>query len=282
MECCKLMTELGFAKMQGLGNDFVVIDRLDGGVALTPEQLRHIADRRNGVGFDQLLCLEPGGGTAEFTMSIFNADGSRAEQCGNGVRCLAKYAVHKGLTERTHFAIASSGRLIDVCLLDDECVSCDMGVPVFEPGLIPFNADALAPWYDLDVGNETLRLGAVSMGNPHAVTQVDDTSSAAVERVGALVESHARFPSRVNVGFMQVLNENEIRLRVFERGVGETRACGTGACAAAAIGHRNGLLGDNVSVHLTGGTLNISWSGGSSSVWMTGPATWVYEGKIAV
>jgi len=276
------VTKLDFAKMQGLGNDFVVIDRLHGGSALSPTQLRHIADRRNGVGFDQLLCLEPGTDAAEFSMSIFNADGSRAEQCGNGVRCLAKYAVRKGFTKRDRFAIASSGKVIDLRLLDDERVSCDMGVPIFEPGLIPFVASVQAPWYDLPLEGEIVRIGAVSMGNPHAVTQVNDVRNADVERIGALLESHSRFPNRVNASFMQVLNKDEIRLRVFERGVGETRACGTGACAAVAVGRRNGLLNANVNVQLNGGTLSISWGGGSSSVWMTGPATWVYEGKIDV
>ena len=268
--------------MQGLGNDFVVIDRLHGGTALSPTQLRHIADRRNGVGFDQLLCLEPGTDAAEFSMSIFNADGSRAEQCASGVRCLAKYAVLKGFTKRDRFAIASSGKVIDLRLLDDERISWDMGVPIFEPDLIPFAVSVQAPWYDLPLEGEIVRIGAVSMGNPHAVTQVKDVRNADVERIGALVESHSWFPNRVNASFMQVLNKDEIRLRVFERGVGETRACGTEACAAVAVGRRNGLLNANVNVQLNGGTLSISWGGGSSSVWMTGPATWVYEGEIDV
>ena len=276
------MTELAFAKMHGLGNDFVVIDQFDTQPALTAQQMRGIADRRHGVGFDQLLCLGPATDLADFSMSIYNADGSRAEQCGNGVRCVARYAQRRGLTHQDQFTVESSGRLIDVQLLDDDRVSCDMGVPEFEPMRIPFVAEKRAPWYDLAVDARQLTVGVVSMGNPHAVMTVADTTTADVDRLGALLESHERFPNRVNVGFMQVMGEHEVRLRVFERGVGETRACGTGACAAAVIGNNNGLLAGDVGVTLSGGRLDISWRGNGSSVWMTGPATWVYEGKIAI
>ena len=276
------MAELCFAKMEGLGNDFVVVDAVAGAARLTPGQIRRMADRRRGIGFDQLLYLEPGTEGAEFGMSIFNADGSRAEQCGNGVRCLALFAARRGLTAADNFSIQSSGRRIEVRLVGEAEVSCDMGAPSFEPAHIPFQADAKSDWYPLEVGSDEVRLGAVSIGNPHAVVAVPDAHAAPVEHLGPAIESHPRFPNRVNVGFMQVLDRGAIRLRVFERGVGETQACGTGACAAAVVGHQNGLLDERVNVQLAGGELDIVWEGGTSSIWMTGPATWVYEGKIEV
>ena len=222
-----------FVKMHGLGNDFVILDQRENALRLSENQIRMIADRRNGVGFDQMLCIEharnPGAAVA---FTIFNADGSQAEQCGNGIRCVARYIERKGLINSDKFLIQVNADLIAVRLEDDGSVSCDMGAPVFEPERIPLNAERMAAHYSLDVGGECIRVGAVSMGNPHAVVEVDDVDSAPVGEWGPLLEAHVDFPARANIGFMQIVTRNQIRLRVHERGVGETRACGTGACAA--------------------------------------------------
>ena len=274
---------LSFAKMHGLGNDFVVLDLRQSPVQLSTRQIRQIADRHRGVGFDQMLCLEPPSNpSAEFAFSIFNADGGRAQQCGNGARCVARYLERKCLIDSDKFLIESQGAMIGVKLEGDGTVSCDMGAPSFEPAQVPFRADRRAARYELSADGETVSVGVVSMGNPHAVLMVDDVDTAPVERLGAVLECHADFPEHANIGFMQVTARDEIRLRVYERGVGETRACGTGACAAVAIGRCNGDLDERVSVHLCGGTLEVSWGGESSSVWMRGPATWVFEGTIEV
>ena len=274
---------LNFAKMHGLGNDFVIVDRRRSEAGLEVEQMRWLADRRCGVGFDQLLSLEQASsGEADFAVRIFNADGRMAEQCGNGVRCLARYLERKGLTDKKKFFIESSERRIQVQLEADGAVSCDMGVPVFAPSDIPFEADAQAKTYSIDIAGQALSIGAVSMGNPHAVLQVDDVESAAVTEIGPLIEHHHRFHECANVGFMQITDRQNIRLRVHERGVGETRACGTGACAAMVIGRERGQLDENVCVSVTGGQMEISWGGEHSPVWMRGPATWVFEGTIDV
>ena len=268
--------------MQGLGNDFVMLDCMSGQPVPSEQQIRAIADRKLGVGFDQLICLQPGRPDTAVSMSIYNADGSAAEQCGNGVRCLALFARRRGHVAAPEFGVFSSDRVIQVRVGDDGNVSANMGVPLFEPDAIPFQAEALRDWYDVDVGGEMVRLGAVSMGNPHAVVPVQSMLEAPVDRLGPKLESHIRFPQRANVGFARFASSNEIDLRVFERGVGETRACGTGACAAVAVGQRQGLLANRAKVNLLGGSLDIEWQGGQTPVWMTGPATWVYEGKIEV
>ena len=276
--------DLNFAKMHGLGNDFVVLDLRASPVRLSTRQIRQIADRHQGVGFDQLLCLEPPTNpSAAYAFSIFNADGGRAEQCGNGVRCVARYLERKHLISSDNFLLESQDVILGVRLENDGAVSCDMGPPSFEPAEIPFRAKERATRYELSADGESVSLGVVSMGNPHGVLMVDDVDTAPVERLGPVLERHADFPERANIGFMQLTARDEIRLRVYERGVGETRACGTGACAAVVIGRVNGDLDERVSVHLTGGTLEVSWGAGElSPVWMRGPATWVFEGTIEV
>ena len=274
---------LSFTKMHGLGNDFVVLDQRERPVRLNNQQIRLIADRRNGVGFDQMLWLEHSSNpAADFALSIFNADGGKAEQCGNGVRCVARYLERKKLISTENFVIDSAGTLVGIKLESDGTVSCDMGTPVFEPARIPLRAERRSAHYNLTVDDEAVSVGAVSMGNPHAVLEVDDVDTAPVERLGPAIEHHPDFPERVNIGFMQITDRRQIRLRVHERGVGETRACGTGACAAAVVARSRGLVEERVSVRLAGGSLEIFWGGESSPVWMRGPATWVFEGNIDV
>lgn len=274
---------LSFTKMHGLGNDFVVLDQREQPVRLNNQQIRMIADRRNGVGFDQMLWVERSSNpAADFALRIFNADGGKAEQCGNGVRCVARYLERKRLIKNEKFFIDSGGTLVGIKLESDGSVSCDMGTPVFEPARIPFRVERRSTHYNITVGDEAVSLGVVSMGNPHAVLDVDDVNSAPVERLGSAIEHHPDFPERANIGFMQITDRDQIRLRVHERGVGETRACGTGACAAAVVARSRGLVEERVTVSLTGGRLEIFWGGESSPVWMRGPATWVFEGNIDV
>ncbi len=270
-----------FTKMHGLGNDFVVIDAWSRPVALTTEQVRFIARRRFGVGCDQLLMVEPAHRPeADFRYRIFNADGSEVEQCGNGARCFARFVVDKGLTEKRTIPVETAGGLIHLRLEDDGDVTVDMGVPRLDPRAIPFEAAEPALAYPLQVGDRELRVGVVSMGNPHAVVEVEDVAEAPVGRLGPAIESHPRFPNRTNAGFMEVLDRNHIRLRVFERGAGETLACGTGACAAAVVGQLRGELDPDVEVDLPGGRLRIHWPGPGEPVSMTGPAVTVFEGEI--
>jgi diaminopimelate epimerase len=274
-------TRLRFTKMHGLGNDFVVFDGVSQVVALSPEQCRRIADRHFGVGCDQILLVEkPSRADVDFRYRIFNADGSEVEQCGNGARCFVRFVHDKGLTEKTTIRVETASRVIEPRLLDNGLVTVDMGAPRFAPAAIPFIADAEALAYPLKVGQHTIEISALSMGNPHAVLRVNDLDSAPVDILGAAIESHQRFPQRVNAGFMQVLTPHDIRLRVYERGTGETLACGTGACAAAVAGIRHGWLKSPVSVHTRGGNLVIEWAGGNASVCMTGPAVTVFEGDI--
>lgn len=272
--------KLKFTKMHGLGNDFVVFDAINQRVALSEEQIRHIAHRRFGIGCDQVLLVEPPRlpGT-EFHYRIFNADGSEVEQCGNGARCFARFVREQGLTQNDVIDVGTAAGPIRL-FIEGEQVRVNMGAPVLEPERIPFVADRRQPGYRIEVEGQRLEIGAVSMGNPHAVLRVDDVASAPVRRLGPLLESHPRFPERVNVGFMAVRAPDEIDLRVYERGAGETLACGTGACAAVVAGRLQGLLGETVTVHLRGGDLVVSWKGGSEPVWMTGPATTVFEGAI--
>lgn len=272
---------LEFTKMHGLGNDFVVIDAFREPVSLSGEQIRALADRRLGVGCDQLLMVAPPTHPdADFDYRIFNADGGEVEHCGNGARCFALFVRDRGLTAKSRIPINTCAGLIDVQVEDDNQVTVAMGVPNFEPASIPFLAEDRQQYYSLAAGNRTFEVGAVSIGNPHVVLDVDDVDTAEVNELGAHIESHQRFPQRVNVGFRQHLSRQHIRLRVFERGVGETRACGTGACAAVATGISQGVLDPEVRVSLPGGDLMVNWPGAGAQIMMTGPATTVYRGSI--
>jgi len=273
--------QLKFTKMHGIGNDFVVIDAISQSVHLSPEQIRHICDRHFGVGCDQLLLVETSDREeAEFRYRIYNADGGEVGQCGNGARCFARFVRDHGLTQNSEIAVETAGGMIRLILRDDGQVTVDMGIPNFEPAALPFEAEASAESYDIVVNGDKYAIGAVSVGNPHAVIQVGSVADAPVLTLGAALEKHPRFAEGVNVGFMEIVDREHIRLRVFERGVGETLACGTGACAAVAIGIRNHLLDHQVQVALRGGELNISWNGEGTSLLMTGPAETVYQGQI--
>jgi len=275
--------QLKFTKMHGTGNDFVVIDLISQRCRLRPRDIRLIADRRFGVGCDQVLLVEaPGSPEVDFRYRIFNADGNEVEQCGNGARCFARFVREKKLTHKQVITVETACGIIKLRVRNRKTVEVNMGPPVFEPADIPFNAASRAASYPLQVEQESLEIGAVSMGNPHAVLRVDDVDTAPVERLGPLIEPHADFPQRVNVGFMQVVDEARIRLRVFERGVGETLACGTGACAAVVYGISRNWLQDTVTVELPGGKLSISWAGDGQPVIMTGPTAVVFEGSIRI
>ncbi len=275
--------EIQFTKMHGLGNDFVVIDAINQEIGLSEDQVRFIADRHFGVGCDQLLLVEAAAtDEVDFFYRIFNADGGEVEQCGNGARCFAVFVREKGLTDKDFIRVETVSGVIELQVQPDGQITVDMGIPELNPWDIPFNADTRLDEYALDVDGQVLKIGAVSMGNPHAVTIVDNIDTVAVDELGAGIENHALFPNRVNAGFMQIIDERHIRLRVFERGAGETLACGTGACAAMVVGHLQGHLTDEVQVDLPGGSLQISWQGEASPVMMTGPATTVFEGKITV
>ena len=274
---------LHFTKMHGLGNDFMVVDMVTQSVRITPEKIRSLSDRNFGIGFDQLLIVEPPTDPdMDFRYRIFNADGSEVEQCGNGARCFARFVRDKKLIGRDTIRVQTSGGNIELTIEENSDVTVDMGVPRLEPQQIPFKAQSTQTTYDLDVDGERLTVGAVSMGNPHAVWQVDDINRAPVETLGPKVEGHSRFPKRCNAGFMQVLDAGEINLRVFERGVGETLACGSGACAAVVAGRLQGLLDEEVRVNLPGGSLQIRWPGEGHSVMMTGSATRVFEGQTRI
>jgi len=272
---------LNFTKMHGLGNDFVVIDAISQPVELSTGQMRQLGDRHFGVGCDQILMVEPApDDSVDFRYRIFNADGGEVEQCGNGARCFARFVHDKGLSDKTAMRVLTAGGIIRPRLEADGRVTVDMGKPRLEPREIPFQARGRARSYPLKVAGTDIELGAVSMGNPHAVIRVDNVDQAALETIGPRLEQHPRFPQRVNVGFMQVISRHTIRLRVFERGVGETLACGSGACAAVVVGREQGLLDDRVRVVLRGGELDIVWKGGNKPVLMTGPAETVFEGRI--
>jgi diaminopimelate epimerase len=274
--------QLTFTKMHGLGNDFVVVDAISQTVRLDPDQVRVIADRHFGVGCDQVLLVEPPRrpGT-DFRYRIYNADGGEVQQCGNGARCFARFVRDHGLTSLDTITVETAGGIIRLYLEADGQVTVDMGVPDFRPAALPFVTDAEASQYPLAVPGGVAEIGAVSMGNPHAVVRVGDLETAEVGRLGPAIATHERFPEGVNAGFMQVLTPEHIRLRVHERGVGETLACGTGACAAVAVGRDGGLLAERVRVDLPGGTLQIRWSGRGEPVWMTGPAVSVFEGHLS-
>ncbi|EOU9610486.1 diaminopimelate epimerase [Cronobacter dublinensis] len=270
-----------FAKMHGLGNDFMVVDAVTQNVFFSPEMIRRLADRHHGVGFDQLLIVEPPyDPDLDFHYRIFNADGSEVAQCGNGARCFARFVRLKGLTNKRDIRVSTANGRMILTVNEDELVRVNMGEPVFEPSLVPFRANKAEKTYIMRAAEQTVLCGVVSMGNPHCVIQVDDISTAPVETLGPLMESHERFPERANIGFMQVMNPEHIRLRVFERGAGETQACGSGACAAVAVGIQQGLLAAQVRVDLPGGRLDIAWKGPGNPLFMTGPATHVYDGFI--
>ena len=272
---------LKFTKMHGLGNDFVVLDALNRPISLTPEQIRHIADRHFGVGCDQVLLVEPPRRPdTDFYYRIFNADGGEVEQCGNGARCFVRYVRDRGLTTRDEIRVGTRGGVIVPRLEDDGQVTVDMGAPEFEPARIPFDAGTRSTTYVLDVGGRSLDVSVLSMGNPHAVQIVTDIERAPVATEGPLIERHPRFPQRVNAGYLQIVSRHRILLRVYERGAGETLACGTGACAAVVAGIARGLLESKVTVTTRGGDLGISWAGVGSPVMMTGPADTVFEGEI--
>ncbi len=272
---------IDFTKMHGLGNDFVVIDVINHPITFTSRQVRALADRRFGIGCDQLLLVEHSHSRGvDFRYRIFNADGSEVQQCGNGARCFARFVRDKGLTDKDEIVVETASGIITLYIEDSGLVRVNMGVPNFSPASLPFNAQSEQLVYELELDGDVLPIGVVSMGNPHVVLEVADIERAPVESLGPQLESHPLFPERVNVGFMQVLSKEHIRLRVYERGAAETLACGTGACAAMAVGHRWGQLADEVTVSLPGGDLQIRWPGEGEELWMTGPATTVFEGTI--
>jgi diaminopimelate epimerase len=274
---------LKFTKMHGLGNDFVVLDATAQPLQLAPAQLRALADRHFGVGCDQILVVEkPRSADTDFYYRIFNADGGEVEQCGNGARCFVRFVHDKGLTAKTRIRVGTLGGIIEPRLESDGQVTVDMGAPVFEPTQIPFSAAEQALTYDLSINNKVIKINSLSMGNPHAVQLVPDVERAPVLSDGPLIEAHPRFPKRVNAGFMQIVSRAHIKLRVYERGAGETLACGTGACAAVVAGVQRGLLDARVRVTTRGGDLTIAWAGNASPVLMTGPAVTVFEGTVVL
>ena len=272
---------LKFTKMHGAGNDFVVIDGVRQSVALSADQIRFIADRHFGIGCDQILLVEKTQrDDADFRYRIFNADGGEVEQCGNGARCFVRFVHDQKLTSKRGIVVETKGGLISPHLEDDGRVTVNMGPPIFDPSQIPFVSDSHEVIQPLQLGTEVVQITAVSMGNPHAVQVVTDIEAAPVTTQGALIEHHPRFPKRVNAGYMQIVDRTHIRLRVFERGAGETLSCGTGACAAVVAGIRRKLLDNTVHVATRGGSLKITWAGERSPVLMTGPAINVFEGEI--
>jgi len=272
---------INFTKMHGLGNDFVVIDAIHQDIALTAEQIQALSDRHFGIGFDQLLLVEkPVSDNADFKYRIFNADGSEVAQCGNGARCFARFVHDKKLSDKNEIRVDTNAGQLLLCLDADGQITVNMGIPRHQPAEIPLLAEQEARFYTATVNGIERAFGAVSMGNPHAVIQVNDIKTAPVADTGAALESHPVFPERANIGFMQVVDRSHIKLRVFERGTAETLACGSGACAAAVIGIEQHLLDQDVRVELPGGELRISWAGRGEPVFMTGPAVSVFDGSI--
>jgi diaminopimelate epimerase len=273
---------LNFTKMHGLGNDFVVLDGVSREISLTPEQIRAIGNRHTGVGFDQLLVVAPTTQPGhDFAYLVYNTDGSQAENCGNGARCMVSFIRNRGLSDKEQYTLELSNGSVHCRANTDGSITVDMGAPVFAPASVPFVAETEQLTYPLSLTNgETIDISVLALSNPHAVLVVPDVANALVKEWGPLIENHKRFPNRVNAGFMQIVNAGTIRLRVFERGAGETLACGTGACAAVVAGIRQGLLDETVTVQLPCGSLDINWQGGVTSVLKTGPATTVFEGTI--
>ena len=273
--------QIQFTKMHGLGNDFMIVDCVTQNVFFSPDLIRRLADRHRGVGFDQLLVIEPPyDPDIDFHYRIFNADSSEVSQCGNGARCLARFVRMKSLSNKSNIKISTMTGQMTLKVEYDDSITVNMGEPIWQPAKIPFRANTEEKTYLMRVEDHTLFLGVVSMGNPHCVMVVDDADSAEVEYFGTLLESHERFPERVNVGFMQIISRKEIKLRVYERGAGETQACGSGACAAVAVGINQGLLDSKVKVQLLGGSLDIKWDGKGEPLYMTGSATHVFDGQI--
>jgi len=272
-----------FTKMHGLGNDFVVIDAVTQNVRVTASMTRRLANRTLGIGCDQILVVEPPSDpNIDFNYRIFNQDGGEVEQCGNGARCLARFVKDRRLTGKSAIRVKTMNRFMELRINADHSVSVDMGVPVLAPADIPFQADQPASLYDIDIADSDYQIAAISMGNPHAVLRVDDVQTAPVNELGPQLECHERFPNRVNAGFMQILNRQQINLRVFERGAGETQACGSGACAAAVAAMQQELVDSSVTIHLTGGDLTIEWQGEGQPLIMTGPAVTVFHGRIRI
>lgn len=272
-----------FSKMHGLGNDFMVVDGVTQNVYLTPEIIRKLSDRHRGVGFDQLLLVEPPyDPELDFHYRIFNADGSEVSQCGNGARCFARFVTLKGLTNKSHIGVSTAKGKMILSLKEDGKIRVNMGEPIWEPAQVPFIANKFEKNYILRTELQTVLCGVVSMGNPHCVLQVENVKTAPVNELGKLLENHDRFPERANIGFMQILNRNHIKLRVFERGAGETQACGSGACAAVAVGIMQGVLDSRVQVDLPGGTLMIEWQGEGHPLYMTGDAEHIYDGFVKI
>jgi len=274
---------IDFTKMHGSGNDFIVFALPSGRAAPTAEQLRKLADRHTGIGFDQALILEePRRPDTAVFYRIFNSDGIEVEQCGNGARCIAALLYRRGQTRAGAVTMDSPAGLIRAHVQSGSIVSVDMGVPSFEPRSLPFDVSERADTYSLDVGGQNVEVGVVSMGNPHAVLTVDSTDTAPVETLGPAIEKHPRFPNRVNAGFVEIINRTHIRLRVYERGAGETLACGTGACAAVAVERKRGLLDASVRVSVRGGELRVNWASPGDNIWLTGPAEVSFEGHVEV
>lgn len=272
---------LRFTKMHGLGNDFMVLDLVSQHAHIQPKHAKQWGDRHTGVGFDQLLLVEPPQSPdVDFRYRIFNSDGSEVEQCGNGARCFARFVLDKRLTVKKTIRVETKGGIIELSVRADGLITVDMGAPRLLPQEIPFQADAEALSYTVELEGKTHELAAVSMGNPHAVLRVDDVGNAPVHELGPKLEHHPRFPQRANIGFLQVIDRQRGRLRVWERGVGETQACGTGACAAAVAAIRQGWMDSPVQLELPGGKLTIEWAGPCQPVMMTGPAVRVYEGQV--
>ena len=271
-----------FTKMHGLGNDFMVVDLVTQRIRLSADRVKKLADRHMGVGFDQLLLVEPPANPEmDFRYRIYNADGSEVEHCGNGARCFARFVRDKRLTNKDVIAVETAKGKALLTIRADNQIEVDMGAPELLPAAIPFVADEQESMYSVDVAGQLIQLSAVSMGNPHGVLVVDDVEQAPVETQGPALESHSRFPAKANIGFMQIISPSAVKLRVYERGAGETMACGTGACAAVVAGRLRGLLDESVQVHLPGGVLHITWKGGKEdSVMMTGPAATVFEGQV--
>ncbi|MES2819116.1 MAG: diaminopimelate epimerase [Pseudomonadota bacterium] len=272
---------LRFTKMHGLGNDFMVLDLVSQHAHILPKHAKQWGDRHTGIGFDQLLLVEaPTNPDVDFRYRIFNADGSEVEQCGNGARCFARFVLDKRLTMKRQIRVETAGGIIELDMRDDGLVSVNMGAPRLAPAQVPFQAEAQALSYPIEVDGQTLALAAVSMGNPHGVLRVDDVIQAPVHSLGPKLEQHPRFPQRANIGFLQVLDRQHARLRVWERGAGETQACGTGACAAAVAAISQGWMDSPLQIELPGGRLALEWAGPGQPVMMTGPAVRVYEGQV--
>jgi diaminopimelate epimerase len=274
---------LQFTKMHGLGNDFMEVDGVTQNVYFSPEQIKQLANRNFGIGFDQLLVVEPPyDPDLDIHYRIFNADGSEVSQCGNGARCFARFVQLQGLTNKSAIKVSTKSGNMVLYLEGENQVTVNMGRPILEPKKVPFNAQQQEKTYILKSGEDNIICGVVSMGNPHCVTVVDDVLTAPVEELGARLEQHERFPEKANIGFMQIINREHIKLRVFERGAGETLACGSGACAAVVVGRLQNLLDSKVQVDLPGGTLHIRWHDENSPVKMTGPAEYVFDGQLHI